>query len=454
MPRPAASCQTGPTNREGEPTAPRAADWERLLASLPGSSDTFEATARATHALVRRRAVRSGALLLRLVLLYAQWDWSLRQVAAWAAASGWAGLSDVALLRRLQGARVWLGALVTASLLTERALPSPAPVRLRLVDATTLSRPGSPGIDWRLHLSFDLGAWAIDGVELTDVHGGETLVRHAVRADDILVEDRGYAHRRGVGHVLSQGGAVVLRINATNLPLQTVDGTPLDLTGWLATLPGEGSAASTVSECPVQVDTPQGVYPLRLLATRLSPAAAEAARRRLRRAARKRGHTPDQRSLCAAGCLVLVSNLDPARWPTRVVLGLYRLRWQVELVFKRLKGLLQLDHLRARGVELAQVYLLGKLLGALLVERLTHAAPGPAQAWFLQVERPLSAWRWTAGLHEAVRQAVRGHLPLATFLAALPQLERYLCDPPRRRRSQGALARCWLRTLDFTCQIP
>jgi len=409
--------------------SPTEADWAQVLAALPPEVE-------AAGALQRRRQVRSEATLLRLVLLYSWRDWSLRLVAAWAAASGWADLSDVALLHRLQGARAYLSTLVTACVVSQRTLALAHPVRLRLVDATTISRPGSTGTDWRVHLSFDVEQWAIDGLELTDVHGGETLVRHPAQPGDIQVADRGYGHRRGVGQVLSQGGALVVRINVTNLPLQDPEGIPLDLGAWLRQIPPGGP-----TERAVQVVTPSGTFPLRLIAGRLSEVAAEAARRRLRREARKKGRTPNQRSLEAAGWITLVSNLDPAIWSAAQLLDLYRLRWQVELVFKRLKGLLHLDHLRARGTALAQVYLLGKLVGALLLTRLRPPEVSPAGAWFLQVARPLSAWRWEQWGWDALCQAVQGPLSLAARQAALPRLARYLCDHPRRRRAQGAPAR-------------
>jgi len=439
MATPCASCQSCPHPGDPRPAPATDADWAELLAALPVD---VESTARASQALRRRRQVRSGADLLRLVLLYSLWDWPLRLVAAWATITGWAELSDVALLQRLRGAQHYLGVLVAACLLTSRTLQPTGPVRLRLVDATVISRPGSRGTDWRLHVSFDVGQWAIDGLELTDAHGGETLVRHAAQPGDILVGDRGYAHRRGVGCVLAQGGALVLRCNVTNLPLQDAGGAPLDLLAWLRQVPEDAPA-----ERPVQIVTLEGTFPLRLLATRLSPQAADAARRRLRRQAKKKGHTPDRRSLEAAGFLLLVSTLDPTTWSTEQVLGLYRIRWQVELLFKRLKGLLHLDQLRARGAALAQVYLLGTVLGALLVERVSRGAPSAALVWFATVERPVSPWRWLAWWHEAVRQAVRGVLALATMQAALPKLGRYLCDGPRRRLQQGAVARHLLRGL-------
>ena len=56
------------------------------------------------------------------------------------------------------------------------------------------------------------------------------------------------------------------------------------------------------------------------------------------------------------------------------VLQWYRTRWQVELVFKRFKSLTQLGHLPKHDDESAKAWLYGKLLVALLVEKLIHHA--------------------------------------------------------------------------------
>ena len=48
----------------------------------------------------------------------------------------------------------------------------------------------------------------------------------------------------------------------------------------------------------------------------------------------------------------------------------YRLRWQVELVFQRFKSLAQLGHLPKHNDRSAKAWLYGKLLVALLVEKL------------------------------------------------------------------------------------
>jgi hypothetical protein len=421
-------------------------EWLQVCGRIPVD---IEALAQETKVIQRKREVKSALDLLRLVLAYAVCDWSLRLVGAWATMIGLGHLSDVATRQRLRKTQAWLGRIIGMWLAQRQSPLVKRPVIVRLNDATTVSRPGSQGTDWRLHVTFDLGACCLEGVEVTDVKGGETLARHPMRAGEIHVADRGYAHPKGLGALWASLVYLVVRLNAHNVPLETADGQRFDLVPWL-----QAEATDQPREGSVWVTTPQGRFEARLIAQRLPEPAAEAARRRLRRNSHKKGHTPSPASLVAAGFLLVLTNLPALTWPAQQVLALYRLRWQVELLFKRLKGILDLDHLRAKDPVLAQVYLLGKLVGALLLEEWTYdLATSHVAAWFEDTVRPLSMWRWMSLWTGCLRHAIRGPLTLAHILAALPRLVRYLCDAPRKRRQQGAMARHWLGTLGLTPDI-
>ena len=57
------------------------------------------------------------------------------------------------------------------------------------------------------------------------------------------------------------------------------------------------------------------------------------------------------------------------------MLALYRLRWQIEVAFKRLKSLTGLADLEAKNSRLVRSCLLAKLIVALLAEDVAHDLP-------------------------------------------------------------------------------
>ena len=430
--------QTGaPSSSPALGLADLSAQWDNLGQVL--GVDLAE-LALATGALVRKRKIGSAHALIRIVLAYALWDWSFQLVGAWATVLGLGSLSAVAIRRRVRQSHGLLSQLLGGWLSRARQPLADRALRLRLIDATVITQPGSAGVDWRVHLSFDVGAQRLDEFEVTDAHGGETLARHAVERGDVLVGDRVYGQRNGLGAVLAVGAQVVVRINSASLPMETAAGQPVDLRRWLRQIPKTDQQQTR----PVWITTPQGRYALRLIARRLPPGAVAAARRRAVRASRKQKHKPTALTRLMAGWVVVVSNLPADRWTPTQILAMYRLRWQVELLIKRCKSLLQLDHLRVQDREVAQAYLLGKALGALLLHDGLRAETQAVAAWFDDPRRPVSAWRWLAFWGEHLRMLVRGQMSMALIQAALPQLARYLCDAPRKRRSQLATARQWL----------
>jgi hypothetical protein len=348
----------------------QASPFDMLLARLPRSFD-LETTARRHGALLRRRQIKSAADLLHVTLAYAAGGLSLRDTAAWAALSGLAEMSDVAVLDRLRGAADWLRALLGA-ILAERKAAAPssgAGRRLRLIDATTVSGPGSAGVDWRVHAEYDLASRRLVDIEVTDGRGGESLGRFKLGPGEIGMADRCYAKAGDLRQVIETGGAFIVRMGWNALRLRTAEGGPFNLFAELKRLaPGEHSETSVLV---LPERNRRGAVPMRLVMLRLPAAAAEQSRARARRRGQKEGKRTQPQTLLAAEYVLLVTSLDPAQFPAAEVLALYRLRWQIELVFKRLKSLIGLDQLRADDPDLARTWLYAKLIAALLAEDLT-----------------------------------------------------------------------------------
>lgn len=341
-------------------------DWDYLLSFLCVRSD-LERSAATFGAIRRVREIASASSLLRLMLAYGFCGMSLRRTAAWAAEAGVANISDVSLLDRFRNGAGWLGHLLATKLADHAALvPSSSPkLNARLIDASCISRVGSRGIDWRLHMSMNLASLKIDEISLTDGSSGERLTRFTFHPGEIAVADAGYAHRDGLESVVRSGADFLVRINWLNLPLVTLKAEPVEILEYCRRVEG-----TTPSEFLLRVRG-SNMAPVRLLIVRKTKAAAEQSRRRKEKERNKKG-TVDLRTLEASEYVILLTSANPETLSVEQAFELYRFRWQIELTFKRLKSIMNLDSLPAKSPALAQVILCSKLLGALLVDDYTE----------------------------------------------------------------------------------
>ena len=194
--------------------------WHGLVSQVSEVID-LDATAHEARALLRRREIRSGEMLLRLALAYGPGGLSLRSAAAWAAASGLAELSDTAMMNRIRGAADWLGEVAGALLRRGQAAPPVAAIlpdrRLRIIVGSVITRPGSHGTDWRLHATYDPATSRFTDLELTDQHGAEGFARATLAAGDVALGDRCYAKPGDLRAVLDCGADFIVRISYANL---------------------------------------------------------------------------------------------------------------------------------------------------------------------------------------------------------------------------------------------
>ncbi len=340
-------------------------EWAHLLAMLP---EDLDQSCIDKLAIERFREIRSASDLLRLCFAYGVCDLSLRQTAAWASTIGLAQLSNVAVMKRLRSAGDWLGHLVM-QWFEQRGFAKDVPaMQIRIIDGSVVRTPGLNAVDYRLHAAFDLAQMCLVDVELTDTKKGESLSRHAVCPNEVVLADRGYGKRPQIADTLSRGAHVIVRIHFQTMPLETHQGKAIDTLALLQTL-----EEHEIGDWPVYMRYNDQQYPMRLVAVKKSREAAEKSIQQAKRKARKNGRKPDPRSLKAAWYTYVLTDLTPGDVSAKHVLELYRLRWQIELAFKRIKSLLHLD-LRAKSAELARTYIFANILGSLMIEEMSGNA--------------------------------------------------------------------------------
>jgi hypothetical protein len=283
-------------------------DWEVIESVLPAG---WQDAAKVTGALMRTRGFDSPATLLRVMLIHLVEGCSLRETAVRASAAGLATVSDVALLGRLRGSGEWFRWMVEqmSRRLSEASQDVLPGKRVKLVDATVVCEPGATGSTWRLHYVIDLTTLACDQVQVTLPDEGETLTRFAVHSGEVLMADRGLAHRRGIRHVVKHGADVVVRMNLINVPLEDAQGREFRLLPRLRRL-----AVSQAQSWPAVMRDEHGTIDVRVCALKKSAEQTRIAQEKLRQLASKKGRTLQPDTLEAAG-YVVVATLQSLKRP-------------------------------------------------------------------------------------------------------------------------------------------
>lgn len=336
--------------------------WEYVRTLLPAD---LEDTARRTRALVRCRNVPDAAALMRMALAYAVSDLSLKDVAAWASAMDLAQITGPGLFYRLREAETWLER-VLAQVLGEQLPQGVGGWPLRVVDATVINGPGKKAVQWRAHVLVDPSTGGFRSVELTDDSGGEKLARYPVEKGELVLGDRAYGTARGVYAVRQAEAHVVVRFNPVTLRTCDDQRRRIFLEDREAEVPVTGAVEfSIVLPIPPERTKSHKTW-TSSKAIAWIPVRAVASRTR------------------NGEVIWILTTLTTAQLPALAVLGLYRLRWQIELFFKRLKSLLHMDTMPSREGPTAKSWMLARLIAAALAQLLVQPS-GPLSPWGYQL---------------------------------------------------------------------
>jgi hypothetical protein len=308
-------------------------NWEKILTLLPND---LEARAKETGAFTRARGVPDAKTLLRLILAYCATPMSFRQTVAWASSSDIAHLSDVSLIERMTHCEAWITDLLQACLVVEK--PAVLHREIHLVDATHLVSPDDQL--WRLHLMYDASQQTIEQVLLTDSHTGENFQNFKAKQGVLYLADRAYGTPKGISSILNAGGQVLCRVKA-----------------------GPYFSRANAQKI-VEFQTEGG----RIIIAPIPAEKLAKTEKRIKRKASRKQCQLNEKTIEANRYLCLFCSDESLS--SEEAIALYRWRWQIELLFKRLKSLQKLDEMTVKSPTLIRVYLLGHVLLAVLAQRL------------------------------------------------------------------------------------
>jgi hypothetical protein len=307
---------------------------------------------------------------------------------------------------------------------------------------------------WRVHTAFDLLSGRLSQLKVTDTHEAEHLEVFELQEGDLVITDRANGYRERIAYACKCLAHLLVRFNPSTLPMLDAAGQAIDLLTWLK---GRRAPAGRICSLKVWISSPDGQpIPLRVVALRLSAEQREKAQRRKKQRAIRQQRKIRPETLYLTGWLLLVTTLPEQPWSDAAILQLYRARWHIELVFKRIKQLLKQQRLRGSTATTAQASLTALLVGWALMEEESSAVriamadamqaveeepaaePMPAtqaagSCGQVQGGGPLSEWMLAEISVDLLCQQIRGRYTAARFRECLPQLQRFLCSGHRRR---------------------
>ena len=346
--------------------------FKQLLELLP---EGWESKAKELGAFGRAREIKTPEELLRLILLYITEGKSLARTSALISLSEVSAISKVAIFKRLQKCGEWLKWLCQhicrkAGLLVEKP-EWLGDKNILLFDGSHEGKNTDQGQYeyFMLHYCLELFTLSVREFLLTDSKTGEKLKNFTnLGKDDIVMADRIYTTLTGLAYLKERECGYVLRLQTAGFNLYDENKEKIDILKVLSGLK-EGETADITVYCLIN-----GQYePIRICAMRKYKDDEETGLKRIEKSnQRKRGGkaaSPLQEGYNKY--IILITSLGQEASCTDV-LNLYRMRWQIELAFKRLKSIFRYNEMPARKPENIKTWFYSTLLLAALCETMVN----------------------------------------------------------------------------------
>jgi len=213
-----------------------------------------------------------------------------------------------------------------------------------------------------------------DGIAHDQLHQEDYLQQ--LKADDLEISDLGFFNIEAFADIAQKGAFYLSRLRSdVRLYHQTPHGLEeFDLVRFVKKMP--------LRQTEVEVYLKKGAL---ILQTRLViekvPDHVKAQRlRTINKNSRKKGYTPGKRVKVLAGYNLYITNAPATHIPREQIRALYRIRWQIELIFKNWKSNFALAKVTGKRPERIKCMIYAKLLFILITTKLCGAIQN--YVWF------------------------------------------------------------------------
>ena len=347
------------------------AGYEKIIEMMPTG---WEEKARELKALTRSRKIGTASELLKMNLLHLTSGGSFGGTSAMLKITEGISLNKNAVYERVCKSADWLE-WMCVNFCRESGILVEKPKwleswRVKVADATDEPVRGSNKADYRLHCMMDL--FTLEAVEtnLTTAKRGETMTNfNNIEKGDIIMGDRVYGTLNSIKHILSKQGEFCLRLRIGAFNLYDETGVKVDLMELLPEIAENESKGFNLYYKDKDVLKPIFICAYRKDKTHHERSLWNVKRSNSNSNGRNmRGKVSQRQAFYSQFVIVATSLCEPAER----IMELYRMRWQIELLFKRFKSLFDYDEMPSKKEKSVKAWFYGKLLLAAICEALVN----------------------------------------------------------------------------------
>jgi len=324
---------------------------EKIIEKLP---EGYEKAATETGGFKQKREIKTVNDLMRLIFLYIVNGLSYIEVSAIAKVKGIANISDVGFMKRFSNCGKYFKWLLE-NLRPQATAHYKKPEKMsgyaiKALDVSNVSTGGKVRKKYRLHYAIDIFEMKSEQYKITPYETGESLTNFEIKAGELYIGDRAYGTKTSMEHCLSGGGDFIFRIRKGAFDIYELSGeTKVNLIEKLKKL---GDEDTLDMECRF-INSKKEFVKVRICA--------------MKKPKNTHDTNGNDTKFMNNYIVVVTSILDP-KISAKEILDTYRLRWQVELYFKRLKSLLGFGDMPNKTPGNIENWLNAKLTAAILLE--------------------------------------------------------------------------------------
>jgi hypothetical protein len=292
--------------------------------------------------------------------------------------------------------------------------------------------PAENASSMRLHTIWDYGSKHIGHFTPVDRRTTDSALANVIldyiEPGDLVIRDLGFYAVKSMEAIAAKGAYFLSRLRSGTSVFKSSECTePLDLANYLE------SHVTNTQSCDVDVCVFNARLAVRLVAFKAKRSEYRRREKEYLKQCRRLQRTPNEDTMRLMRFTIYITNVDRTVWSPSAVEIAYRIRWQIELLFKCWKSQLCLHVFKGTNIHRIRCLLYAKLIGVTIIQ-VTHSALQHYAEHSLDKDISLPklvGWLQREG---RIAQAIRSGFSDRLWKMLIGQVGRLLCKEDNRRR--------------------